>query len=147
MKAKVCTKCKRVKPETSFNRDTRNSKEGRRARCKLCENIYERARRKQFKKEFPLIAKKQEFKYNLKSKYGLTVKEYQQMFETQQGCCAVCGISQSKLSHRLCVEHSHKSGKVRQLTCKTCNHLIDIYETRFYSLKNEIVDYLERNDG
>ena len=147
MKTKICTKCKKEKSLEDFNRDTRHSKGGRRARCKPCENVYERKRRKEFKKKHPEYAAQKEWEYNLRGKYGITIKQWQQMFDKQQGYCAICGVHQSELSHRLCVEHNHQTGKVRQLTCKTCNHLIDIYETGFYELKDAIVDYIERNNA
>jgi len=147
MKTKICTKCKKEKSLDKFNRDTRYSKDGRQARCKICENVYERKRRKEFKKSHPEYATKKEWEYNLRGKYGITIEQWQQMFEVQQGYCSVCGKHQSELKRRLGVEHCHRTGRVRSLACPTCNHLIDIYETGFYGLREEIADYLERHNG
>ena len=146
MKSKVCTKCNKEKPLDEFPYRGANRKDLR-AWCKSCKNKEACNYRARVKKQDPEQYFKTNFKHNIKSKYGLTVEQWQQIFDKQQGCCAVCGIHQSELSHRLCVEHIHQTGKVRQLTCKTCNHLIDIYETDFYGLNDDIVDYLERNDG
>ena len=145
MKTKICTKCKEEKSLDEFPHRGTNRK-GLRSLCKSCKNKDACKNRARSKKENPKQYFENNFKNNIKGKYGLTVEQWQQMFEEQQGRCAVCGIRQSELSHRLCVEHSHQTGKVRQLTCKTCNHLIDIYETGFYELKDKIKDYLERND-
>jgi hypothetical protein len=58
--------------------------------------------------------------------YGLTNDQYIQMFESQLGFCAICGEEQQGItkdgnSRFLCVDHCHKTGKVRQLLCVKCN--------------------------
>ena len=146
MKTKICTKCKKEKSLDKFPHRGANRK-GLRAQCKSCKNKDACENRARNKEQNPEQYFKTNFKNNIKSKYGLTVKQWQQMFDKQQGYCAICGIHQSELNHRLCVEHNHQTRKIRQLTCKTCNHLIDIYETEFYSLKEDIVDYIERNNA
>lgn len=69
------------------------------------------------------------------------------MFEEQKGRCSICGKHQSEFENRLCVEHNHKTDKVRGLVCKVCNHLIDIYETDFYGQGDAIMFYLETQNG
>ena len=58
--------------------------------------------------------------------YGihLATKEYEQLFEFQNGNCAICEVSQSVLPHKLCVDHDHKTGVIRGLICKPCNAMI-----------------------
>jgi hypothetical protein len=51
-----------------------------------------------------------------------------------------------ELNHTLCVDHNHKTGKVRQLVCKRCNLFIGVYETDFYGLRKRIKFYLETNN-
>lgn len=143
MKTKVCTKCKKEKSEIEFNRDTRNSTYGRRARCKPCENVYERERRKVFKNNNLEHTVKKEFEYNIRNKYDLTIDQWNKLFESQNGCCAICGKHQSNFVKRLGVEHNHKTYKIRSLVCGMCNHLIDICETNFYGHGNKIREYLE----
>lgn len=68
--------------------------------------------------------------YGLK-KFGLTVEQYEEMFILQNGVCAICGKPEvkkqattkggAKKTSRLCVDHDHKSGKVRGLLCYRCN--------------------------
>lgn len=146
MQTKICTKCKKEKSLDEFPRKGSNRK-GLRAICKPCKNKEACKNRARNKKENPEQYFENNFKWNIKGKYGLTVEQWQQMFEEQGGCCAICGIHQSELKRRLSVEHNHQTGKIRQLTCKTCNHLISVYETDFYGLKKEVTEYLERNDG
>ncbi len=68
-------------------------------------------------------------KSTLRRNYGLTIEDYQSLYEAQGGRCKVCGIPRkSRLeidAHRndvLHVDHSHKTGKVRGLLCRSCNH-------------------------
>jgi hypothetical protein len=54
---------------------------------------------------------------HLKRKYGITSKDYDRMFEEQNGKCAICG----KTGKKLHVDHNHKTNKVRKLLCFHCN--------------------------
>jgi hypothetical protein len=57
----------------------------------------------------------------LKSKYGITVEDYDKMYEFQGGCCDVCGRHQTEFQKRLAVDHDHETGAVRSLLCASCN--------------------------
>lgn len=59
-------------------------------------------------------------KCNLKRMYGLTLEDYDQMFEQQNGVCAVCG-GLATGGKRLVVDHCHITGKIRGLLCGNCN--------------------------
>jgi hypothetical protein len=39
----------------------------------------------------------------------------------QEGKCAICQRHQNELTRTLCVDHDHKTNKVRALLCITCN--------------------------
>ena len=54
----------------------------------------------------------------LRRKYGITNEEYDEMFKKQDGRCLVCGETSDKV---LCVDHDHKTGRVRGLLCYRCN--------------------------
>jgi hypothetical protein len=53
----------------------------------------------------------------LREKYGITPEDYEWMFAEQQGKCAICLKSESKLY----VDHDHAGGTVRGLLCHDCN--------------------------
>tara|TARA_B100001741_G_scaffold171727_1_gene141746 strand:- start:43 stop:534 length:492 start_codon:yes stop_codon:yes gene_type:complete len=57
--------------------------------------------------------------YNLK-RYGLSVADYMDMTATQQGLCAICG-NECVRNKKLCVDHNHETGEVRELLCSKCN--------------------------
>lgn len=57
---------------------------------------------------------------NLQRQYGLTIERYDGMLVAQGGVCAICGNPPKK--RRLCVDHDHKTGKVRGLLCFRCNY-------------------------
>ena len=54
---------------------------------------------------------------HLKRSYDLTKETYQTIYEEQEGKCALC----RRLPKKICVDHCHKTGKVRGLLCSECN--------------------------
>jgi len=65
-------------------------------------------------------------KSKLKYKFGLTVEQYDKMFEQQNGLCAICGKCETRNApsgaiKRLSIDHDHRTGYVRKLLCYQCN--------------------------
>jgi hypothetical protein len=60
-------------------------------------------------------------KWKLKSYYGISIEEYDQMMLDQNYSCAICSRAQSEFKNRFHVDHCHKTGKVRSLLCSNCN--------------------------
>lgn len=52
------------------------------------------------------------------SKYGMTNEDYENMYEDQDGRCAIC---KNRSIKKLVVDHDHTNGKVRGLLCNKCN--------------------------
>lgn len=66
-------------------------------------------------------------RYNLKSKYGLSEQEYNELLIAQNFGCKICGSKQGNSKHEnLFVDHSHKFGIVRGLLCGKCNSAISL---------------------
>ena len=108
---KVCVKCQARKPLNAFCKHRLN-KDGLNRQCKRCA-------REQFVKlaeDSPGIR----WKYKLKSRFGLRVEDYYQILSAQNGGCSACGEA-PKAGKKLCVDHNHKTGKVRGLLCFPCN--------------------------
>lgn len=60
--------------------------------------------------------------WSLKNKYGITIQQYEELFDAQDGVCAICRKPQSDGRKKmLAVDHDHKTGVVRGLLCSPCN--------------------------
>jgi hypothetical protein len=140
---KRCTDCKEVKPLEDFlllDRRTlakrpANSKQlGRRPECKACkarrskeywEKTGRHKRNPNRKKHItdPQVARRGKYRRN----YGITIEEYEALFEQQNGLCASCHNPETATMKRtgklkqLSIDHCHVTGKVRALLCSSCN--------------------------
>jgi hypothetical protein len=71
---------------------------------------------------------------NLLWKFGITLEEYQALFEAQNGVCKLCGEEEtmrknhSEEKRMLAVDHDHNTGVVRGLLCARCNVNLGHYE-------------------
>ena len=113
-----CTVCKRDLPNTEYNKRCFRGCEGERlyqSRCRECCSRISKERRNLGK---DIVAHK---KWKLKYLYGATYEEYLQLLVKQDYRCAICGNERSKDDTNLCVDHCHKTGKIRGLLCKSCN--------------------------
>jgi hypothetical protein len=60
----------------------------------------------------------------MQREFGISLKDYNTMFDKQGGRCAICGKLQSDLKVSLHIDHDHSTGKVRGLLCHMCNFAI-----------------------
>ena len=58
---------------------------------------------------------------------GITLDQYEIMLKNQNGVCAICNHV-SKDGRQLCVDHCHKTGKIRGLLCSACNTTLGFME-------------------
>lgn len=72
-----------------------------------------------------------------KSRYGITLEDYENMYSQQQGKCKLC-----QEEKRLVVEHNHENSKVRGLTCDRCNIFIGLLEKVSMEYIFKIHDYI-----
>ena len=71
--------------------------------------------------------------------YNMTIYEYDEMLREQNGCCAICCTQQpDRQKARFCVDHDHKTGKVRGLLCNKCNALLGHANDNVQILENAI---------
>lgn len=135
-----CNSCNVLKPRSDFYNN------GKDPRCKKCEskrhNRYmqtdggktvkkeiakkywskvkeeQNKKRRKYAKEHPEAIRKS----NIKAKYGITSEQYNYMFYTQHGLCAICGTKpKHKRTNYLFIDHDHKTKQVRGLLCTKCN--------------------------
>ena len=114
---KQCSKCKQVLPVEQFMRCA-TEKDNCSTYCKPCIREADIGR-----------------------KYRLTIEQHREMFETQQGCCAICQEPQDR---SLAVDHDHTTGAIRGLLCSQCNLLIGNAKDDVDILRSAIA-YLQRH--
>lgn len=107
---KLCRKCDKVKRLDDFYVDSRR-KSGRQSHCKECKKEYMRS-----------YAPPHSSKHYTLKPYGITEEDYNEMLESQNGVCAICGGNNGQRS--LAVDHCHETDKVRGLLCTGCNTAI-----------------------
>ena len=137
MATKKCSKCGKLKPLKAFSKRT-DRPCGYRSACKTCEKPYRRTHyAKNYKKENTQSRQWQAANADrwrtidraskLRRNYGLTLAQYNTMFEAQYGRCAICDqVETLRIRGKVCrlaVDHDHVTGKVRQLLCCKCNQL------------------------
>lgn len=70
-------------------------------------------------------AKKARRRYHLKTTYGISLEQYEEMFAAQGGVCKICHLPETHIrsgsSKSLDVDHDHQTGEVRALLCSACN--------------------------
>lgn len=160
MEHKHCSKCGYSKPITDFHKN-KSSNDGYRNVCKECLKIYfvdyykknkEKIRR--YQKDNPDIHNKANEKYNRKPtskkkrrgisymyKYGITEKDFNDMFLKQKGRCAICGVSQLDIEYRINIDHCHETGIVRGLLCRRCNTALGHFKDDV-DIMQRAIDYL-----
>ena len=98
------------------------------------------------KKKVHREANPQKIKGNkLRSKYGIELEDYNDMFVLQNGKCAICGKHQTELKKALHIDHCHSTGKIRGLLCGNCNRGIGMLKDDIENLKCAIL-YLNKTD-
>lgn len=132
----ICAQCKKRKLISEFYKDE-SKKNGVGSYCKECQKANVRSRRI----KDPIKSRISD-RRKLLGNYGLTLADYDKMFEKQNGVCAVC--KQIDITgKRLAVDHNHKTGKVRGLLCQKCNIRLGVLENRNWRLLAE--KYLHAN--
>lgn len=144
MNLKICNKCKEIKELNTFYK-SKTGKNGLDSQCKECINkLYKEYRiknitkRKIYSEEYysrpevqerlsiynnDPINKERKNEYR-KKWYKNNIdkqKEFQLISETQNDCCAICGIHKGNLKKDLHVDHDHKTDKIRGLLCTKHN--------------------------
>jgi len=111
---KRCSKCHQVKPHSEFAK-TKDKASGMISHCKTCVN----SKNKKLWEEGSV----RDAVY--RRKYGISLKQYEFLFEEQAGLCKICGTDDPRghgsKNGRFFVDHCHDTGKVRGLLCHHCN--------------------------
>lgn len=83
----------------------------------------------------------------LKSRYGITLEDYETMLQEQGGSCAICkSLEPGDKNLNFHVDHCHATNKVRGLLCNTCNLGLGYFHDSVEDLTNAI-EYLKKYSG
>lgn len=135
-KTKICKRCGVSTPISQFRKDPRLL-HGRRNICHQCRRDADNNRYGANKAAGRLKQKK----VNLKHTYGISLEQFYSMCEAQEHRCKTCNAHQSELSQSLCVDHDHKTGKIRGLLCKPCNSALGFTKENKATLVN-LINYI-----
>lgn len=112
---KTCNYCKETKDPSEFHK--------RQNHCKRCNS----KRNKRWREENPEAHRLSYVKGHVRRLYGLSWEEYMGLFDRQEGRCALCSKEHVLMAvHGLCVDHDHRTGRVRGLLCKKCNTALGV---------------------
>src|SRR5262245_851087 len=94
-------------------------------------------------------------RYRCQSRYGITLEEYEKIYQAQNGLCAICHQPERPgrenllpltidHDHRCCPQRSKTCGRcVRGLLCGACNRGIGTFRDNIHALEGAIA-YLKR---
>jgi hypothetical protein len=160
---KKCSICKQEKEEICFSFQNKKEKKLMSA-CKECQNKkiryfrknnpelqkqkdrinYQRTKehRVVYAREYRKNNPEKTMDINLKSRYGITRKEYLEILNKQNNKCAICGKPRQNHSRNFALDHNHKTGKIRGIVCDGCNYGIGFLENHI----DEYIKYLIKHD-
>ena len=58
--------------------------------------------------------------YVIRHKYNIEIEQYNKLLQEQNNKCKICEQIETEYG-KLCVDHCHKTQKIRGLLCKKCN--------------------------
>lgn len=145
---RVCSNCTTTKPYSAFYYNDKKQRYS--TYCRECT----KARARQWWKSNPEARERyrtwckhnvrKRKNYCLKRQFGITVTEYERLFELQHGTCGICG--QKPNGKKLAVDHDHKTNEIRGLLCQHCNiHLA--WMEQMPDFQQKAAAYLADSDG
>jgi hypothetical protein len=177
---KPCSKCKILKDDSLFSKNC-TRKDGLDNQCKDCKRPYRKlhhiinkerdsANAKEWNRKYKkgwyeqnrsrlLEASKKRYKENpdqhkswiLKTKFGITLEQYNRLLKEQNYACAICKKPETVLDNRnnkpksLAVDHNHVTGEIRGLLCSQCNRSLGGFQDNPEILK-QAISYLKESD-
>lgn len=156
---KTCTKCKQIKDFSQFYKDKRATDKCT-SDCKKC-HLISTSRWKRLNLDRANLASRNHYKANIEKKrkynkeyriknpdkyrntwykyeYGISLDDYNIIFNLQKGLCNICNKHQNEFKRKLAVDHCHTTGKIRGLLCKDCNTAIGLLKDNIQIIKKAI---------
>lgn len=99
----------------------------------------DRQRVREFHKKNPNKTKE----YNLRSKFGIEIEQFNTMLNNQHGKCQLCNLDITGKGLAV-VDHDHVTGKIRDLLCSSCNTALGHFKENSVTMRNA-ADYVEHH--
>lgn len=156
--SKVCRTCKQSKKIDCFNRDA-SREYGRSNQCRVCYSEYHKSNksvinaRRELNRNKESVERKREYhkhylmnnrdkvkNKHLKSKYGISLDQFMEMVNSQNGKCKICKdiLAMGRFTH---IDHCHRTGKVRGVLCHKCNTKLGWYEKNSTEVDKYLREY------
>ena len=68
-------------------------------------------------------------KASIKSRFGITLDDYDKRKEAQGDLCYICGKPGHCQRNGLSLDHDHATGQLRKFLCPRCNMIVGLIET------------------
>jgi len=93
---------------------------------------------KNVKIEYIIGSQEHNINNGLKYRHGIGLENKQQIYNEQNGLCKICSLFMTFVGHNCCIDHDHKTNKIRGLLCGTCNLLLGLFKDDVIILQNAI---------
>ena len=125
MVMKTCSKCNKEHPIEMFSKRTYASgKVSSQSKCKNCE----RSVRSKYYKPHEYMRRR----------FKLTEERYAELMDVE--ICELCG---GGFDGKKCIDHSHKTEKIRGVLCNKCNTALGLVGDNVETL-SRMIDYINR---
>lgn len=140
-----CKKCRNLQANRWYKENNERMKEQARERYKKDPKKYlernkkslNKEKKSEYMKEWHKANKDKVKDYYYKKLYGISISDFDSIYEKQNGGCAICREKKNKKD--LCVDHNHESGEVRGLLCGKCNFGLGQFQDNISILKKAIL--------
>lgn len=127
---KFCNFCKQAKSTTEFYRNC-GTHDKLASKCKSCDlaahKVYVEKNRDKVKMSRQEFRKANKVRLSVaKNRAKCPPERFKELFEAQQGQCAICGLHQDKMRRRIAIDHNHTTKAIRGLLCDNCNRCLGL---------------------
>ena len=137
-----CTKCKAIKPESEFYRESKNpNRNYRRSHCKSCDTESNRnyVASPEMKKHKAEIKRRS----NRRLSYNFPPELYDQRLEEQGNVCGICKSNTPGGRGSFRADHDHNTNQPRGVLCHNCNVALGNFKDN-PELLQKAIEYLNK---